>query len=102
MASLVAAAAFGVVMATASLASGATNNGGGFRSETGRRPTQSEAQCMARCAPAGSTPEQRAQCRTQCNYPDRFPPDPLDYQFLQRSQNITPNAANRAGQARHP
>lgn len=95
-ASLVAAAAFGAIMATASMASGEINQGGGpFGTQGGRCPTQSEAGCMARCAPAGSTAEQVARCRTQCNYPDRLPPDPLDCQFLQRAQTVAPNMAVR-------
>jgi hypothetical protein len=95
MASLVAAAAFGAIMATASMASGEINRGGGPLGNTGRCPTRSEAQCMANCAPAGSTAEQVARCRTQCNYPDRLPPDPLDCQFLQRSQIVAPNTMPR-------
>lgn len=100
LASLLAAATFGAVMATASMASGEINRGGGLGA-TGRCPTRSEAQCMASCAPAGSSAETVARCRTQCNYPERLPDDPLDCQYFTRAQTVAPNATTRAGVQRH-
>lgn len=100
MASLVAAAALGAIMATASMASAEINRGGGLGA-AGRCPTRSEAQCMASCAPAGSSAETVARCRAQCNYPDRLPDDPLDCQYFTRAQVVAPNATARAGAQRH-
>ncbi len=76
--SLLAAAAFGVIMAAASSASGEAPQGG-------QAPTQTNNSCgyvgcMARCAPPGATPEQRARCQSQCMAQN----DPMDCQYLRR------------------
>ena len=98
-ASLVGALVFGVIMAV-STASGEANRGGGLVG--GRCPTRDEAACMASCAPPGSSPEQSARCQTQCHYPDKFPPDPLDCQYLRRPLTAAPNVTGHRPVVRRP
>ena len=99
--SLLAAIAFGVVMAVATSASGEVNQGGGSRSLSFHCPTQTQAACVARCAPRGSSPEQQARCRAQCGYPQDPPADPLDCQYLRQSQTASQTNTTQGLVARH-
>lgn len=83
-ASLFAAAAFGVLMAAASTASGEARQGVLSNSRNCVAPTYFA--CMARCAPPGSTPEQRARCDSQCA--DRE--DPMDCQYARQPLTVAP------------
>jgi hypothetical protein len=88
--SLLAAVAFGAIMAAATAASGEANLGGGpAPTQHNNCPTQTQYECVARCAPPGSSPEQNARCRAQCRFPDY---DPMDCQYLRRPQTAAPNA----------
>jgi len=87
--SLLAAAAFGVIMAAASAASGEVNQGGS--TQTHYDPYHcgpAFSACFARCAPPGSPPEQRARCERSCH--DQM--DPMDCMYL-RPQTVAPNTA---------
>jgi hypothetical protein len=96
---LVAAVAFGAIMAAASLASGQQVNqtqNGVSNSRGCVAPTYFA--CMARCAPPGSTPEQQARCDRDCA--DRE--DPMDCQFARRPLNVAPNISNQGVTLRRP
>jgi hypothetical protein len=95
--SLLAAAAFGVVMAAATMASGEINQGGSTLTQYDPYncgPAFSA--CFARCAPAGSPPEQRARCEQHC----RAQMDPMDCQYLRRPQTTSPAATVQGAQRR--
>lgn len=85
LASLLAAAAFGAVMAAASTANGAPPTG--WRPNPHDTCYQPYAACVARCAPSGSTAEQTARCESQC----AAQVDPLDCQYSVHGQTATTN-----------
>jgi len=84
--SLLAAAALGVIMAVATVASGEAMQGAPINPQPTVCGTPTYRACMARCAPAGSPPEQQARCERQCA--DRE--DPLDCIYVRHPQTVAP------------
>ena len=89
--SLLAAAAFGVIMAAATSANGEINTGAQSNNEHQYCATDTWRACVARCRQPGSTAEQTASCEHQCTLRE----DPLDCMYARPAQ--TP-VSNRAAQ----